>query len=761
MVWRRGGRFESAPRRLAGGLLLGLLLGSTVLPAQASLLPQGFFDMVPTTNGAPAAVEANEMSYDRRSGTVSAVGRVMVNYQGFSIGADRVVYDNATGSLKAEGNVRLTDPEGDVLTMDSIEVTGGLKEAFINSLTLTTKDGAVVTAHSIDFKSTLETTLTDASYSPCGLCIDSKGRTIGWKVKAARIIYDRDNASVTLEQPSLELAGIPVAWLPWFWVPDPTQPRANGLRLPSVDVDAARGGVLAIPYFVPVGEDVDLLLRPQLMSRQGALLGGSLNWRLPNYGEITIRASGIYQLDPSAFAGTVGDRRWRGAIQTSARFTPADHWTTGWSYSAFTDQAYLVDYKFTDADSYTNRVYGTYLNEMTWFDARVEQGNRLGNFPSNDTTQGVLLPQLSFEHVQDLAPGFGRAHFSGELLRVYRGGDQAATYNGVPYVFGNDGTKQHLALEGAWENQYILPGGFTATPYLGMRLDATSYDRSLGAIGAPYPTTFDNSLLSVTPIAAMDVRWPLMAKNGFDTHLLEPVAQLVYRGSSTTEVGVTNDDAQSFLFDTSNLFTYNHFSGIDRQDTGLQANLGAHYLANFADGSWLDLVAGESFHLAGLNAFGVTDSAQTGNGTGLDSASSYLVASARAGFANGFTAAGKVQVDPAGPRVTRAMAGAAYTFPNGFSTAGSYVYIAKDPASGTVDDQHELYGSVGIPVADYWKLSGDLTWNMAASTWIKADTGITYDDGYLVLGAGTNFTPTSWGLGLSFRLKGPDGQPAF
>jgi len=389
----------------------------------------------------------------------------------------------------------------------------------------------------------------------------------------------------------------------------------------------------------------------------------------------------------------------------------------------------------------TNRVYGTYLNEMTYFDARIERGNLLGNYATDDPAQATLLPQVTFEHVQDLAPGFGRAHLSGELLRVTRQADQTATYGGIPYVTGYEGTKQHLALEGAWEDQFILPGGLVATPYLGARLDATSYDRTLGAIPSlpapalPYPTQFDSSLLSVTPIAAMDVRWPLVAKSGFDTHLVEPVAQLVYRGSSTTNVGITNDDAQSFVFDTSNLFTYNHFSGIDRQDTGLQANIGAHYLGNFADGSWIDLVAGQSFHLAGVNAFGASDAAQTGTSTGLGSAESYLVGSARAGFANGLTLAGKLQVDQSTPRITRAGAGASFTFANGLSTSGTYIYIAKDAALGTTVDQHEIQGAVGIPVADYWRLNGDLTWNLASNSWLRSDVGVTYDDGYLVLGA--------------------------
>jgi len=751
-----------SPRRLLLRVVAGFgLLLLTALPANATLLPEGFFDMVPSPGGNPAAVEADTMQYDGQTGMIAANGKVVMNYQGFTLMADRVEYDMDKGAVRAVGHVTLKNG-GTVMTMDSIEVTGGLREAFLNSLTITTEAGAKITAGSIHFRSDFETVLTDASYSPCGLCIDSKGRKIGWKVKAAQISYSRNHASVTLVQPSLELLGIPVAWLPWFWIPDPTQPRATGLRMPSVDYDAKRGAVLAVPYFVPVGDDIDLVLTPQLMSRQGFLMGGALKWRVPDYGSISIKASGLYQLDKSAFAGTVGDRTWRGAIQTSGTFTPAEHWTAGGSYWAFTDQAYLLDYKFTDADSYTNRVYGTYLNEMTYFDARVEQGNLLGNYTvTNDPAQAILLPQITTEHVQDLADGWGRIHFSGELLRVTRQADQVATYGGVPYVFGYEGTKQHLALEAAWENQYIVPGGVVLTPYLGARLDATSYDRNLGAIGAPYPTQFDNSLLSITPIAAMDVRWPLMAKNGFDTHLLEPVAQLVYRGSSTTSVGITNDDAQSFVFDTSNLFTYNHFSGIDRQDTGLQANFGAHYLGNFADGSWLDLVAGESFHLAGLNAFGTSDAAQTGTSTGLGGSMSYLVGSARAGFSNGLTLAGKIQVDPATPRVTRAAAGGSFTFPNGVSTSGSYVFIAKDLSLGTTVDQHEVLGSASVPVADYWRVNGDLTWNLATNSWLRADTGVTYDDGYLVLGAGANFTPSSWGYGFTFKLKGPDGALAF
>ncbi len=240
---------------------------------------------------------------------------------------------------------------------------------------------------------------------------------------------------------------------------------------------------------------------------------------------------------------------------------------------------------------------------------------------NNDPKQGMTLPSGKFAGVLDLGDDMGRLSYSASLIDVWRGADQTALFPGpgpgIPYVTGNEGFKSHLAVEAGWEKQFILPGGVVATPYLAARADAAYYNRTAGPIGAPYTTTPDATLLSLTPIAAMDVRFPMIASDGLDTHLIEPIAQLVFRGSNTTAVGITNDNAQSFVFDDTNLFSYNRFSGSDRQETGLRANVGGHYLANFADGGWIDLLAGESFHLAGVNGLGISDAAQTGTSSGL------------------------------------------------------------------------------------------------------------------------------------------------
>jgi LPS-assembly protein len=478
---------------------------------------------------------------------------------------------------------------------------------------------------------------------------------------------------------------------------------------------------------------------------------------------IEVKASGLYQMDRSAFAGQLGDRDWRGAIQTSGHFTPIETWSAGWSYAAFTDNAYLSDYELTDAKSSINQVYATHLSDDTYFDARIQRFNRIGNVPvTDDMQQGLILPRIEGEHVYELAPGLGRVHVNGELLGVQRGMDQTGTYSGVPYVHGYEGTKYHAMLEGAWENQFILPGGLAATPYLGARLDAAMYDRTAAALPAPYATQADAVLFNATPIAALDVRWPLMASDGDNAHLFEPIAQVVYRGSNVTNVGITNDDAHSFVFDTSNLFSYNRFTGIDRQETGLRANIGGHYLGTFEDGSWLDLVAGQSFHLAGVNALGVSDAVQVGTATGLGAPASFIVASARGGFSGGLSGGAKVQIDPSLWRITRAGTGMRYAPGSWYSLGVDYIYIRANPALGIPLDEHEIAASATLgPFFDYYSFNGGLTWDLRTNSWMKANVGAGYDDGYLGVSGGLNFTPTSWGFGFGLQLKGPDGAMAF
>lgn len=748
------GKWKSRALCLASASAVAALLSASPALSQG-LIPADFFN-AEIDPAAPAGVEANNLVFAGATGIITATGNVVLTQSGYTVTGQNLVYNRRTNDVRFTGAVTIRDPSGNLMETQDLQVTGGMKQAFINSLTITTYDGARITADSVDYDSAVQTLLEQATYAPCGECIDDKGRRIGWSMSAARITYNREDGSLYLDQPSLALLGIPVAWLPFLWLPDTSESALSKVPRPTVsysDKTGVAAGFSITPYS---SRWSDIILTPTLMSRQGLLLGAEWVQRFET-GSFQIKASGLYQFDPSAFSFPDAQREWRGAVQTSGSFTPVADWTVGWSYTAFTDAAYLVDYDLTRAKSSVNEVYATHLTDDTFFDVRLQQFNLLGNvLPETQGRQGAAVPAVRFEHVEELAPGLGRIEISGRLLGVNRERDATTTINGVPYNFGYAGNKQHASFQAGWQTQWIGGGGFVATPYLGGRADVAYYDGTSPDL--PGATT----LWSATPIAAMDVRFPMAANDGSTVHLVEPIGQLVYRGSDTTAVGITNDDAQSFVFDDTNLFSYNRFSGGDRQETGLRANIGGRYQANFVDGSYLELIAGQSFQLAGANAFASADPALTGLGAGLGTDASYAVLGAYGSFAPGLRVGGKLQIDTETPSVARAVLGASFSS-EGYSAALDYNFIAANTAAGVLADQHEIGARLAVPVADYWTLKGSAYWDVAANTWLQLGGGVQYDDGYLVIGADasrtgpTHATPNDTRFTATFRLKAPAG----
>jgi LPS-assembly protein len=718
---------------------------------QMSLLPPGFFQNMPQVGGTNIAVTADRLTYNADGHEILADGHVEVLYGGYDIRGDHLVFDQRARTAHFVGNAVVRTPDGTVYRGPDLVLSQTMRSALMRQLTITTKGGALIVAGDGDFRSGDEAVLTDSTYAPCGKCIDAKGHRIGWSVKAARMIYHEKTSTVTLEQPSLYLLGIPVGWLPWLSIPDPSK-RMNRFLMPSVDYSGQIGAKVSAPYFVAAGPDTDFIFTPSYTTQQGLMVAGEWDQRFPN-GSTVVRASGIQQRDPGAFSTVdgAGDRPFRGAIQTYGEFRPTKEWTVGWSYTAFTDPGYFSDYRFNQDKSATNEVYATRLTHDDFFDFRLQQFNVLGAMSAaaaaaEPAKQGLALPNARYHGVYYLPANNGEVDLSASLLGVSRAADDnRATLPGpVPYDYGRQENKAHAMVEADWQKRYIVPGGFVATPFLGLRADA-AYADYYGGLPAGPATYHEISLFNATPIAAMDIRYPMVARSEGATHVLEPIAQLVYRGSDVTNVGITNDNAQSFILSDTNLFSYNRFSGSDRQETGLRANVGAHYQVNFDNGAWVDLLGGQSFQLAGVNAFAEPDPTQVTTGQGMSTTASYVVLGAQGSVIQGLTTGAKLQIDPTGRGITRGGIDGTYsTGPYDFDM--HYLYVAKNPDRGVLADQHEVGAGVTLPVpfVDYWKVHTYGAWDVAANTWLSAGAGATYDDGYLRYGAEVQATgPTN------------------
>lgn len=733
-----------------------LWLTLTSIPATAGgLLPVGFFDRMPEPGQGRVAIEADYLSQDA-NGVSTASGQVEISYAGYQGTADRLIYDGRKKDVTLIGNVIMRDPEGTEYASDRVEITGGMKKAVMQSLVMVTEDGALVTASYVERQRGESILLEKGTYSPCGTCIDSKGRRIGWRVRTSRIVQNEADEVVDLEDATLELLGFPVAWVPWIRLPDPTKPRANGFRLPSYAFSSKTGLKITFPYFLAAGEDVDLIFEPSVMSRQVGLMSVTLNQRIGDKADYSVTASGTYVVDKSAFVGTPGNRQWRGALQASARFTPSKEWKFGAAYSILSDRAYLRDYLLPVRESDINQAFATYLTPHSFADIRVQEFNVLGNATqANQNTQGMNLPRIEASHIQELDDSWGRIEVSGTLQNVSRAANATTTVNGVTYVTGVAENKLHGTAEIAWQKQWATPWGVLFTPYLGVRGDVASYDGGSALLPGA------RQLFTATPIAALDVRYPFVGYFGGSTHIIEPIVQVQYRGSTTTNVGITNDNAQSYVFDDTNLFSYNRFTGTDRQETGLRANWGYHYLAEFVDGSYIDFVHGKSYQLAGADAFKTFDPAQTSTDKGMAGDSTDHVMGLTAGFNKHFKVGGKTRFN-VNTGLQRATVAAAFEYDR-WKLGADFSYRKASPILGALAAQLDAGAYVQVPIDDYWRVNAAAGYNITTAALLDRSIGVTYDDGYFATtlaysATGANpFNPASQAVKWTFLLKTPDG----
>ena len=149
------------------------------------------------------------------------------------------------------------------------------------------------------------TVLQNGVYTACEPCKDNPKKPPEWQVKAARIIHDDDEKMIYFEDATIDFFGLPVAYFPFMSAPDTTVKRKSGFLYPTLSTSTAYGFSIETPYYFNLAPDYDLTLYPRFMSKQGPMLEAEWNQRLLN-GSYSIRAAGIYQLDPGFFASEYG-----------------------------------------------------------------------------------------------------------------------------------------------------------------------------------------------------------------------------------------------------------------------------------------------------------------------------------------------------------------------------------------------------------------------------------------------------------------------
>ena len=712
-------------------------------------------------------VQADEIDYDYTNHRVAAVGNVQIYYGGSTLEADKVIYDETTKRLHAEGNARLTEADGKITYGQIMDLSDDYRDGFVDSLRLDSAEQTRMAAVRAERTVGNYTVFHNGVYTACAPCKDNPLKPPEWQVKAVRIIHDQNEKMLYFEDASLEFWGHPIAWMPYFSMPDPTVKRKTGMLVPLMTSSSNYGFAVEVPYYFALAPNYDATFAPMITTKQGPLLQGEFRQRLET-GAYDVRAAGIYQFDKGYFIHndgtyTPGYRDWRGSVETDGQFALNTKWVWGWNAVALSDKTFLQNYnphlsryRVTDAfqDQPSEGVSQLYLagkGNRSYFDARsiyflgFSEADAQGQIP-------VIHPVVDYTYTVD-HPVFGgefgyNTNFT-SLTRQDANFDpitQSALDNGActqtadPAVInksncllrGVPGTYSRFSAEAHWRRSITDSYGQVFTPFASVRADVAELDvRSQPGV-SNYIDTGNSGLARAMPTVGVEYRYPFISVQSWGTQTIEPIAQVIARPNEPQVGKWPNEDAQSFTFDDSNLFRVDKFTGWDRVEGGGRTNYGMQYTMQFNQGGFVNALFGQSYQLFGANSFAQGGIANAGLDSGLDTRLSDYVARVSYQPNSTYTFTSRFRFDRDDFTVQRTELEARADYDRWMIDVLYGDYAAK-PDLGLLDRRQGVLGTGSIKLDANWVLLGSARYDIDAEKFDQTRIGLGYVDDCLIL----------------------------
>ncbi|MEM6617071.1 MAG: LPS-assembly protein LptD [Pseudomonadota bacterium] len=763
---------------------MALLLGFTALQPEFSFAQESeqpaFFELSEVDDDEEMLVEAAELIYDNEADTVTARGNVQIYYGPYTLQADEVVYDRQTFRVRAKGNVRVTEPDGNVLFAEAADMSDDFRDGFIRSLTVETPEHTYISAATAERSANNTTVFNRGVYTACPQCEDNPQKPPLWQVKAVRIIHDQEARMIYYENVRLEFLGIPLAWIPFLSNPDPSVDRKTGLLTPRFRYSDLAGFGVQVPYFINIAPNMDVTLSPTAFTRQGLLLEGEFRHRTEN-GSYSISGAGIHQLMPDDTPDNPGDDAdWRGYVTTSGRFAINKYWQYGWDGTLVSDRGFLDVYNIDDATRLTSQLFLEGQSDRNSFEARAYYFERLNVFGANNPQSTnfdqselpFVLPTIDYNYVADRDIFGGELGFSISTYVTHRGDVNSDVLKDNTLLDRATADEYadaaRLSAEVYWRRTLTDPIGQVFTPFASARVDAqrttegynagrttqlfdadTGYDEWMPAF------TEDETLSRFIPTVGIEYRYPWVASGSLGVHVFEPIAQLYYRPDvHSDEDTFLNEDAISLVFDAASLFDRDKFSGQDRVETGLRANVGLRYTGAFSNGMTAEFTIGQSYHLAGDNPFP--------EDSGLEDTTSDIVAEADLNFPRYLSFSSSVRVDPESLDLERASVSARVQV-NRITAAAQYAVVRDQPGldlstSGDAGRSEQLKGAAQLALTKNWSLAGSARYDIADAELDSRSLSLHYGDECFTFGLGVTESFDSNGdlsrsVSLRFTLR--------
>ncbi len=655
--------------------------------------------------GGEVLMQADELSYDQESNTVTATGNVEVAYGERIMTADKMTYNETTGVVIASGNVVLLEPSGDVIFAERAELSDELREGVVDTLQVLMVDKSRLAGNEAQRRDGNVTTLYKGVFSPCEVCEEEGKTTPLWQIKAFRVIHNQEEQRIIYEDAFFELFGIPIAYVPFFSHPDPTVDRQSGFLAPSFGNSSDLGTFLQVPYYWVISDQIDATIAPTYMTKEGTLFEVEYRQALESgYFEADVAA--IWP-DGEQIAGTPADENFRGSLFSTGRFQIDEQWSWGFESQLTTDDTFLRRFDLSDETDLTSTVYAKAESGRNLFTAEgfYFQGLRSTD---NASQTPIIAPLLNYHH-----------EFGGTVL----GGSTALDLNAM-ILNRNDGAdSRRVSMDLGWDTEAITSTGEVYSFFANLRGDVYHTDNVVldsGQVSTP------KTVARALPTLGAEWRWPLVRSGGTTRQVVEPIVQLIYAPNTGDRDDIPDEDSLSFEFDTSNLFDASRFAGLDRWEGGSRANVGLRASIYGEDGGSASVEFGQTYRLRENNTFD--------NVSGLRDQESDYVGRISVNPSDNFSIDHRFRLDKDDFTFRRNEVDATGRWGRLSGTLG-YAFFDQS-LSAALGEREEFIGTAAYRLTDYWTVNAATRRDIEGSQTLSNSVSLGYADECLSVGLG-------------------------
>ncbi|MFA8385526.1 MAG: LPS-assembly protein LptD [Pelagibaca sp.] len=672
---------------------------------------------------------ADQVLVQQGGDTLVATGNVEALHEGTRLTASSIIYDRSANTLDIQGPIRITQPNGDVLTATQAELDQGFQNGLLESARLVLDEQLQIASARAARVQGRYTAMSQVAATSCQVC--GSDRPPLWAIRASRVVHDAEERQIYFDNAQLRVLGLPVFYMPRMRLPDPTLPRARGFLIPELKTTTLLGFGIKLPYFIPIGDHADLTLTPYVSPITRTL---EARYRQAfRTGDITVNAA--------ISRDSLEREDVRGLFFVEGAFNLPRDFRLSFDIEAVSDEAYLNDY---NSDFKKDRLDSALTLSRTQRDQFFSLG--LIHYESltdgeNNATQPTIIGDLRYSRRFFPKRIGGEARLGFQLHGHYRYSDRNIDGPDTDNVVdGRDMARANLDL--SWRDRWTLPGGLRAGAVAQLWVDHFIVEQDAMA-GGDYT--------EVTPAASVELRWPLVRQTASGARVLvEPIAQVGWVGGERS--GVPNDESTRAEFDEGNLLSLSRFPAPDRRERGLIGAAGLRWMRQDPEGWRAALMLGRVWRDELDSAFS--------RSSGQDSTLSDWLVAGQFAHQNGLQLLARGLYDSDQLRFTKAEMRANFNQQR-YALGASYILLTTDPREDRADAQSQWLVNGRYNIDRNWVAKGNSRYDIAEGQFLNAGLGAEYRNECVVVdfsvsrnfASSTNLEPST-DFGLTVALTG-------